>query len=315
MSLKRIVVALSMEDDSIQIAQRAMQLSSQHQAEIVAVHVIEGAPVSDQLLPPHLNMDALSGQMVVQRTREVQALFEGSSSSVVVETGKPHAVIDRLARSYRADLLVIGPGNAKTLREKVFGSTADRVIRVAPCPVLVVRSPSLGPYRHIAIGVDFSDYAKAAARHAFRLAPDASRELLHTVEIPLSFEQAMLKAGTPQADIERYRKAKTGAARSELIRLYGEADRLPKGARIRVRHGDAAAVLLRASRQRGTDLIAIGTQGANAVSQHLLGSVARKVLAGANCDVLVVSASALPQRDDCAASNEEAASEGLFQHI
>src|SRR5690606_9808297 len=140
MSLERIVVALSLEDESTQIAQRAMQLSSQHQAELDAVHVLEGAPLSDQLSHPPRSLDALSGQMVVQRTKEVQALFNGASSSVVVETGKPHAVIERLVRSYRPDLIVIGPSNAKTLREKVLGSSADRVIRSAPCPVLVVRS-------------------------------------------------------------------------------------------------------------------------------------------------------------------------------
>src|SRR5690606_10049192 len=97
---------------------------------------------------------------------------------------------------------------------------------------------------------------------------------------------------------------KAGAARSELVQLYGNAGRLAKGTRIRVLNGDAAAELLRASRQRGTELIAIGTQGAKAVLQHLLGSVARKVLAGAKCDVLVVPASALSPREESAASIE-----------
>jgi nucleotide-binding universal stress UspA family protein len=237
----------------------------------------------------------LFDRIVTQGTSDVQALFDGAAvlSSVLVETGKPHTIIDALARSCDADLIVIGAGNAKTLREKIFGSTADRVIRRAPCPVLVVRGASPDPYRHLVIGVDFSDYARAAARHAMQLAPDASRELLHAIEIPLVFEQSMLKAGTPEAEIERYRKAKAKSARTGLLHLYGENGRLPKGARIRIRHGDAAMALLRAAQRRQTDLVAIGTQGTNAVAQHLLGSVARKVLAGAKCDVLVAPASTL----------------------
>ena len=169
MSLSRILVALPLEDDSAQIAERAIQLALQHQAEIVAVHVIEGVPVPDTILLPDLDVPALAGQIAAQRTSEMQALFDRVSvlSTVLVETGKPHAVIDSLARSCDADLIVIGPGNAKTLREKVFGSTADRVIRSAPCPVLVVRGASPTPYRHLAIGVDFSDYARGAARHAY----------------------------------------------------------------------------------------------------------------------------------------------------
>jgi nucleotide-binding universal stress UspA family protein len=295
MSLKRILVALSLEDDSLQIARRAIQLASQHEAEIVAVHVIEGVSLPDPELPPTVDGRTLFDRIVTQGTSDVQALFDGAAvlSSVLVETGKPHTIIDALARSCDADLIVIGAGNAKTLREKIFGSTADRVIRRAPCPVLVVRGASPDPYRHLVIGVDFSDYARAAARHAMQLAPDASRELLHAIEIPLVFEQSMLKAGTPEAEIERYRKAKAKSARTGLLHLYGENGRLPKGARIRIRHGDAAMALLRAAQRRQTDLVAIGTQGTNAVAQHLLGSVARKVLAGAKCDVLVAPASTL----------------------
>lgn len=304
MAIRTILIAVAMQDGDERIAARAVQLAIQHGAQLIAVHVVEDFPEDDGYLPASLDAATLAGLVIQQRTKEVQALFKGFSSSVVVETGKPHAVIDRLTRSYRADLLVIGPGNARTLREKVFGSTADRVIRSAPCPVLVVRNTSPGTYRYIASGVDFSDYSKAAARHALRLAPDASRELLHTVEIPLGFEQAMLKAGTPQAEIERYWKAKASAARSELVQLYGDDGRLPTGTRVRVQHGDAAAALLRASRHNGTDLIAIGTQGANAVSQHLLGSVARKVLSGAKCDVLVVPEPSLSPCEESAESNE-----------
>jgi len=306
MAISTILIAVAMQDGDERIAARAVQLANQHGAQLVAVHVIEDFPNDDGHLPASLDAAALARMIAKQRTGHLETLLNAAKvpPSLIVEAGKPHAVIERLAATYKADLLVIGPGIAKNLRERVFGSTADRVIRSAPCPILVVRSTSPAPYRHIAIGVDFSEYAKAAARHAAHLVPDASRELLHTVEIPLGFEQAMLKAGTPQAEIEHYRKAKVRAARTELIQLYGDAGRLPKGTRIKVQYGDAAAALLRASWQRGTDLIAVGTQGANAVSQHLLGSVARKVLSGARCDVLVIPASALCRRDESAALDE-----------
>lgn len=303
MALKRILVALPMDGDNCTaIADRALQLTGQHGAALIAVHAIEGLPAADPLLPPPADARSLYAHMAAQRKSEVLALFGNAVSRVVVESGKPHAVIDALARTQGADLIVMGAGKAATLREKILGGTADRVVRTAPCPVLVVRGQTAAPYRHLTVGVDFSTNAKAAVRYASRMAPDAACVLLHAVEIPLTFEQAMLKVGTPQADIERYRTAKAEAARTALAQLYSANGRLAAGTRIRVQHGDAAALLLQAAQQGRTDLIAIGTQGANAVSQHLLGSVARKVLAGAACDVLVFPASAVPQADGSTAS-------------
>ncbi|WIY52023.1 universal stress protein [Devosia sp. YIM 151766] len=295
MSIKIILVAMALEDDSTQVADRAIALANEHKAQLVGVHIVETLPPRDPDLPLSIDTDALSAMIREERAGQLQALLQKADRPAIVhiDAGKPHAIIETLARSHHADLIVIGPGIARNLREKVFGSTADRVVRCAPCPVLIVRKHALGPYGHVAIGVDFSDHAKAAAHCAARVSPSASREFIHTIEIPLAFEQAMLKAGTPQAEIDRYRRAKAKAARQQVMDTFGENGRLPEAARVRIVQGNPAIVLLNASRRRGTDLVALGTQGANAVTQHLLGSVARKVLAGSGCDVLVVPDSAV----------------------
>ena len=290
MPIKTILVALSLEDDSGRVADRAVQLANQHKAQLVGVHAIENLPRHDSGLPPSIDMAALAGMIEGQNTRQLQFLLEAAEQPAIihVEAGKPHDIIENLAASYQADLIVIGPGVAKNLREKVFGSTADRVVRCAPCPVLVVRKEASAPYGHIAVGVDFSVHAQAAALQASRLSPTASRELIHAFDIPLGFEQAMRKAGTSQADIDTYREARAGTARRRFLEIFGEKGRLPKGTRIGIIQEDASTVLIRASRRKRTDLVALGTQGASAMARHLIGSVARKVLVHAGCDVLVV---------------------------
>lgn len=295
MTIKVIIAALALEGDDERIAARAIQLASQHGARIVAVHVMENLPVDDGQLPASLDSAFLTDMIAEHKTAQLRTLMEAATSAVslVVEAGKPHAIIEKLAASCKADLLVMGPGIARSLREKMFGSTADRVVRGAPCPIIIVRGDSGETYRHIVIGVDFSRHSQAAAQWAARVSPQASRELLHTVEIPLVFEQSMLKAGTPSDEIKRYRAAKIQAARRQIIRLIADGEKLPSAKRIRVLNADPASALLQASRRRPTDLVAVGTQGANAVAQHLLGSVARKVLAGSKCDVLVVPAGAV----------------------
>ncbi|WP_417231109.1 universal stress protein [Brevundimonas sp.] len=294
MTIKSIVVALSLEDDGPRIADRAVQLANQHSARLVAVHVVEGLDRHATGLP--VDPDALATMIGEESARKLRSLLTAATKPALiqVETGRPHAVIEAMAASHSADLIIIGPGTAKSLREKVFGSTADRVVRGAPCPVLVVRSAVVAPYRHVAIGVDFSEHSRAAALSAARLAPMATRELIHGYEIPLVFKQALLQAGTSQAEIAGYRRSRTREARLRIRETFGEKGRLPPLTRIRIVPADPAIALLNASRRRGTDLVALGTQGANAVAQHLLGSVARKVLTGARCDVLVVPAASLP---------------------
>jgi nucleotide-binding universal stress UspA family protein len=57
-------------------------------------------------------------------------------------SGVPHEEIVALAEAERADLVVIGTHGRGGLGRAVLGSVADRVVRLAPCPVLSVRVPA-----------------------------------------------------------------------------------------------------------------------------------------------------------------------------
>jgi len=292
MSLKTILVALSLDEDSEKVVSRAVQLAAQHNATIIGVHVIEESVFQDSELPPSIDMRALARLIEEESRRKLQSLFASQGENVIlhIESGKAYRIIENVAALRDVDVIVIGPGDARGLREKLFGSTADYVVRYASCPVLVVRQNASVQYRHITVGVDFSDHSRAAALWASRLSPTAARDLFYAFEIPLQFEQAMLKAGTSQTEIDNYRNVKIAAARKKLIEIHGENGRLSRGTRIHIVRGDAAMMLTEISRNGTTDLVALGTQGVNPIAQHLLGSVAREVLSGAGCDVLVVSA-------------------------
>ena len=53
--------------------------------------------------------------------------------------GKPYEVVLRLADERRADLIVLGVHGRRTIEPHLFGSTADHLVREAPCPVLAIR--------------------------------------------------------------------------------------------------------------------------------------------------------------------------------
>lgn len=86
--------------------------------------------------------------------------------------------------------------------------------------------------------------------------------------------------------MDRYRAMRIGKAREDLSAL--RSDVLGgKGPSVRVLDGEPGPALVRLSRGSRIDLLALGSQGRGAAMQALLGSVARRVLGEAACDVLV----------------------------
>lgn len=287
MTIKTIVAAVALENGDEPIAHRAIQIAQEHGARLIIIHVIESLPTTADL-PLPAEEETISRVLVADATQSLErmAAYSAARAEIKVDFGRADQGIERLARDHAADLLIIGSGKPQNLREKVFGSTADRLVRSSPCPVLVVKQQVSGVYRRVVTAIDFSPMSFAAAQSAARMAPNAALELVHALEIPLAFKQAMLKAGTSQAEIDQYRRAKGQAARKEL-RSACVTLSMPKESKIRIVHGDAATTLLRLARSGKMDLIALGVQGRNAVSQIVLGSVARKVLAKSSCDILL----------------------------
>jgi len=62
----------------------------------------------------------------------------------VVAMGTPHVEIVRLAEERGADLIVMATHGRGFISHAILGSTAERVLRRAPCPVLIVRDPAAG---------------------------------------------------------------------------------------------------------------------------------------------------------------------------
>jgi nucleotide-binding universal stress UspA family protein len=68
------------------------------------------------------------------------ARAEGRRVRTAVRVGVPYEEIVALARDERADLLVIGTRGRSGVPHALLGSVAERVVRLAPCPVLSVRA-------------------------------------------------------------------------------------------------------------------------------------------------------------------------------
>lgn len=291
-AINTILAALDLGAGSDVVLARAVQIANAHAARLIVLHVIEA-----ELLPSaaeHLELceSELRNRLKRDALAAIEALVIKSGrmrrTDIRVEVGSPYNAITHITHERFADLVLVGSGKSRTLKDKILGSTADKVIRTSVTPVLVVRKPSAGPYRSVAVAIDNSSYSAKAFTEARRLVPDAAFQLLRAVGIPVAFQRTMLRVRTSQAELERCRAARADKAREELLEFQRDilkTAELP----MRILDGEPGPALVGFSKSKHVDLIALGSRGRGVVLQVLLGSVARQVLAEASCDVLIAS--------------------------
>jgi nucleotide-binding universal stress UspA family protein len=125
----------------------ARRMAAAFGSELVLVHVLVDAPLYAE---GPFNTGHTRDVFAAARTWGERALTErveaaraaGLHARSEVRTGRPHAEIVALATDARADLIVIGTHGREGLNRALLGSVADRVVHLAPCPVLTVRDPS-----------------------------------------------------------------------------------------------------------------------------------------------------------------------------
>lgn len=142
----RIVVPTDFSQGSEEAWLLARRLAAHLGSELVLVHVFSEAPLWGEgtLNAEHVRSVYESGrQWVTTRLEEWarQAHAEGRSVRTALREGVPHDEIVALATDERADLIVMGTAGRGGLGRALLGSVADRVLRLAPCPVMLVRQP------------------------------------------------------------------------------------------------------------------------------------------------------------------------------
>jgi nucleotide-binding universal stress UspA family protein len=124
----------------------AFRLAKDRGARVVMLHVIDARPTPNPLyahyypIPTPTQMrDAEAKASEALRLRIPDELRDADRVEVQVGHGAPAAEILRVAEERKASLIVIATHGRTGLRRLALGSVAERVVREAPCPVLVVR--------------------------------------------------------------------------------------------------------------------------------------------------------------------------------
>lgn len=203
-----------------------------------------------------------------------------------VREGNTVAAILEMAEALPADMLVLGTHGRRGFERFLLGSTTERLLRRAACPVLTVPprapdAPQRGPvaFQRILCAMDFSASARAALVYATSLARDMGATLtLMTVIEPMPVPDALSLATGTAPDFEEAARAATEAR----LRDVAPTD-VPNVQVVVV--GKPYREILERARADAADLIVIGVHGGGALP-GFLGSTTNHVVREASCPVL-----------------------------
>ena len=284
--VRRILLATDFLTGASAAAEWAVALAARHGAQLTVFHV---APMTlSASLPLELQKEITVGLDAVAS----DARRAGVDVRTTWKSGRPWEVIAEEATAH--DLVVIGARKHAALHHPL-GSTADRVLRMSPVPVLTVHPGiemrAMSPQK-VLVPADFSETATLALETAMRLLGPAAREdgadqpeitLLHAWQPLVDYGDGYMAFPQPNPMAESREQAET--------MLDGLASRLEgEGVKVRpvVRQGYPAKVVAEEASVRGVDLIAMGTHGHSGLARLLLGSIAERVVHRVTCPVLTV---------------------------
>jgi len=139
--LRKILVPTDFTECSQKALSYALSFAKQFDAEILLLHVVEIVPAVAQ--DAFLQSSMLSAALHEESERRLAQWRREALSEAPVETmtrdGLPWQHIVEVAREKNIDIIVAGTGGRSGLARVLLGSTAERLVRHAPCPVLVVR--------------------------------------------------------------------------------------------------------------------------------------------------------------------------------
>lgn len=144
LQLNKILVPIDFSDTSKKALFYALKFAEQFGCEIVLLHVVEpasptvGAPFAVEVLPQPQD-DSIAAKKELAALAARSRNNGAKSINSTIRTGHPPNEITKAAKDLDVDLIIISTHGYTSWRHLCIGSTAERVVRTAACPVLVVR--------------------------------------------------------------------------------------------------------------------------------------------------------------------------------
>ncbi len=302
LQVRNVLVPIDFSKPSLAAVEFALPLVKKFGAELHLAHVFESDyPLASTAALPSIVPALRVGDRVRCHLKDVAKEYSVAlrRENIHARRGRPFEEICRLARDRDIDLIVISTRGNTGLKHLALGSTAERVVRYSPCPVLVVhggypkqqtgangKSPRKARFKKILVPIDFSACSMKGLAYAMALAKefDAALVLLHSVQL----QYYVSNDEYSRYDMPLLMRQTEKFARKQMRNLVQKTDW--KGIKVKpsLQIGHAGDQICARAEDYGTDLIVTSTHGTTGLAHILLGSTAEYVVRHAPCPVLVV---------------------------
>lgn len=260
--MKKIIVPVDFSEQSKFAIKAASDLAKKHGAEIIALHMLE---LNQAMLTSsegfHPEQTVFLIKLAEKRFREFldRPCLEGLKVTPVIKHYKVFSEVNEVAEENGADLIIMGSHGSDGLKEIFVGSNAERVVRNADIPVIVVKE-ELKDFKveRFAFACDFKEDSLSAFQKAKEFAEMMSAEL------------ELVYINTPGDDFlsnkdayERINQFLTKANAGQQVEIYNDYS-VEKG-------------ILNYSESILADMIGIPTHGRKGLSHFFMGSIGEDI--------------------------------------
>ncbi|MCX6006012.1 MAG: universal stress protein [Chloroflexi bacterium] len=229
-----------------------------------------------------------------------RAVFKDNSSGKVL-SGKPADIIVEYAAANNMDLIVMATHGRSGPGKWFYGSVAEKVVHSSKVPIWLVKAASCQmSYGHRKLTVlaplDGSKVAESVLPHVKELHKQLPHNkldivLMRVCEVfspPITYPPPMAMSWDEYLDFEKARCKEI--CRNYLLEVQKRLSKYGLKTRIEIPEGNPAEKLIGYANKSSVDLVVMSTHGRTGISKWAFGSIAEKVLKGANCPILLIRA-------------------------
>ncbi|GAL64733.1 universal stress protein [Algibacter lectus] len=265
--MKKIIVPVDFSEHSEYALKTAAKLAKKHDAEVLALHMLEmsteALSVSDELL----------GQKAVFFMKLAEKKFndfldkdylEGVKITPIIKHLKVFSEVNDVAKQHDADIIVMGSHGANGFEEMFIGSNTERVVRSSEIPVLVVKSNVANiNFDVVALACDFSEESIESYHHTMEMFQDIASKI-YLVHVNLPNEKFSSTAQLEKMAVNFFTKADKHLRSLENVRYVSDYT---------VDDG-----IVNFSNKHNVDLIVMPTHGRKGLARFFKGSVGEEVV-------------------------------------
>jgi nucleotide-binding universal stress UspA family protein len=301
----RVLCATDLRQRSDRAVSRANAIARELGAQLLLLHVVDaaGSTLDTQ------RRDARARSILNAQARKLAR--SGDGAQVSVRAGRPQQIIADVAITWDADLIVLGPYRRR-FGDSFRGTTAERVIRIADRPVLVVNRDSADPYEHVLLAADRSRMSIGIAHvtKELGLLEGARASVVHALQHTRGATPYL--AGIGESEVGKYQQSLRELASDEIDTLLKSAGLDSADVSVYSQENSPFRAIEQVASRIGSDLVVVGTSRFPVFKRVFIGSVSNEVLRGIDHDVLVISpvAARRAHRKAWIASQRRAVEEG-----